>query len=73
MVVPLEAIFRSTFVMNERLLQLSGEILGLTKAVHATTTAGRSTGSGQSPAAGALQPDRVPVVAAVAIDPRRSS
>ena len=101
MVVSLEAIFLSTFVMisqnradekrqaladqqwqtvqdegrqNERLLQLSDEILELTKAVHATTTtAGRSTGNGQSPAAGALQPDRVPVGAAMAPDPRWSS
>jgi uncharacterized membrane protein len=100
MVVSLEAIFLSTFVMisqnradekrqaladqqwqtvqdearqNERLLQLSDEILELTKAVHATTTAGRSTGNGQSPAAGALKPDRVPVGAATAFDPRWSS
>jgi uncharacterized membrane protein len=88
MVVSLEAIFLSTFVMisqnradekrqaladqqwqtvqdegrqNERLLQLSDEILELTKAVHTTTTAGRSTGNGQSPTAEALQPDPVPV------------
>ena len=100
MVVSLEAIFLSTFVMisqnraderrqaladqqwqtvqdeaqqNERLLQLADEILELSKAIHASTTAGRSTGNGDWPSAGVLQSDPAGLGAAVARRRRWSS
>lgn len=100
MIVSLEAIFLSTFVMisqnradekrqalanlewqtvqdealqNERLIHMSDEILELTRSIHATTAAGRSTEDGRPSAARVRRPSRADLRAAVARGPRWSS
>lgn len=99
MIVSLEAIFLSTFVLisqnradekrqvladqqwqtvqeeelqNERLIEMSDEILELTRSIHATTTAGRSTEDGSSTAR-TRRPKPAAPGATVARGPRRSS